>query len=60
MGIGQVLVNKRTGWADFFVFYMKNSVEGGLFRLLYEKQRVGWTNFQKSINGHARLLGTKM
>ena len=39
---------------------MKNSVEGGqIFRLLHEKQRTGGTNFQKSINGHARLLGTQ-
>ena len=48
------------GWADSFVYYMKNSGEGGqIFRLLHEKQQAGWTNFQKSINGHARLLGTQ-
>ena len=53
--------NKWVGWADFLVYYMKNSGEGGqILRLLYEKQRAGWTNFQKSlINGHARLLGTQ-
>ena len=53
--------NKWVGWADFLVYYMKNSGEGGqILRLLNEKQRAGWTNFQKSlINGHARLLGTQ-
>ena len=43
------------GWADSFVYYIKNSVEGGqIFRLLHEKQQAGWTNFQKTINGHIR------
>ena len=44
----------------FFVYYMENSGEGGqFFHSLHEKQQAGWPNFQKSINGHARLLGTQ-
>ena len=31
--------NKRGGWADFFIYYMKNSGQGGIFsRLLHKKQ----------------------
>jgi hypothetical protein len=34
--------NKRVGWDDFFVYYIKNSVAGGnFFRLLHEKQGEG-------------------
>ena len=34
--------NKREGLADFFVYYMKNSGEGGnIFRLVHEKQGEG-------------------
>ena len=43
-------------WADSFVYYMKNSGEGGkIFRLLDEKPQVGWKYFQETINGHALL-----
>ena len=46
----------RVGW--FFSLLHEKQWEGGqIFRLLYEKQRACWTNFQKSINWHARLLG---
>ena len=41
---------------------MKKSGEAGqIFRVLHEKQRAGWKNFQKLINGHAHYyLAGKM
>ena len=33
--------NKRGGWADFFIYYMKNRGEGFFFHLLQDKQGEG-------------------
>ena len=53
--------NKWGGLADFFVYYMKNSGEGGkIFRLLHEKPGEGGFCFMNFINAGSPplLIGT--
>ena len=50
--------NKRAGWDNFFVYYMKKCCRVGLFfRFLHEKVLQGRIIFSKLLSEHARLLG---
>ena len=54
---GEALINEQCRLILSFTYYMKNNEDcGRIFSLLHEKQRVGWTNFQKWINGNTLLL----
>ena len=55
--------NKRAGLeniATLLAYLLSKLIneQGGFFRLLYEKLRVGWKENLKNLSEHALLLGT--
>jgi hypothetical protein len=50
--------NKRAGKENFFIYYMKNRVQGGkICHLLHEKLLQVGLFFSEMLSEHARLLG---
>ena len=50
--------SKQVGRENFFVYYMKNCVQGGkICHLLHEKLLQGGFFFPKMLSEHSRLLG---